>query len=278
MTTAMTMTSADTQPESGAPQLTVSQAIANLKQTADPGDRYYAAWWLGRFRVREPAAVSALLDALQDESDRAPDGGFPLRRNAARALGKLGDPAVIPALIDCLSCADYYVREAAAQSLEALDAKESVDPLLKLIDGGVEAAVEVPGKPHLVQPYNAVLEALGSLGDRDLTDVIEPFLAHRVPQVKNAAARAMYQLTGKGEYAQVLIDTLSCDDLQLRRSALLDLGEVGYLPAGAAIAQTLAENSIKLIALKGLLEKQIRTADGLTDDACKVMAFMDSLL
>ncbi len=75
----MTMTPADPQPESGAPQLTVSQAIANLKQTADPGDRYYAAWWLGRFRVKEPAAVSALLDALQDESDRAPDGGFPLR-------------------------------------------------------------------------------------------------------------------------------------------------------------------------------------------------------
>ncbi len=274
----MTMTPADPQPESGAPQLTVSQAIANLKQTADPGDRYYAAWWLGRFRVKEPAAVSALLDALQDESDRAPDGGFPLRRNAARALGKLDDSTVVPALIECLDCADYYVREAAAQSLEALDAKESVDPLLRLIDGGVEAAVEVPGKPHLVQPYNAVLEALGSLGAQDLTDVIEPFLTHAVPQVKNAAARAMYQLTGKGEYAQVLIDTLNCDDLQLRRSALLDLGEVGYLPAGEAIAQTLAENSIKLIALKGLLEKQIRTADGLTDDACKVMAFMDSLL
>lgn len=278
------MTPADPQPESGTPQLTVSQAIANLKQTADPGDRYYAAWWLGRFRVKEPAAVSALLDALQDESDRAPDGGFPLRRNAARALGKLGDPTVIPDLIDCLNCADYYVREAAAQSLEALDAKAGVNPLLKLIEGGIQAAVEVPGKPHLVQPYNAILEALGSLGSQDLTDVIEPFLAHAVPQVKNAAARAMYQLTGRGEYAQVLIDTLSCDDLQLRRSALLDLGEVGYLPAGEAIAQTLAENSIKLIALKGLLEKQveekqIRTSEpSLSDDACKLMALMDLLL
>ncbi|MGB3292852.1 MAG: HEAT repeat domain-containing protein [Phormidesmis sp.] len=273
----MTMTTADTQPN-GAPQLTVPQAIANLKQTADPGDRYYAAWWLGRFRVNDPAAVAALLEALQDERDLAPDGGFPLRRNAARALGKLGEPAVIPALIECLSCADYYVREAAAQSLESLNAKAGVTPLLKLIEGGVEAAVDVPGKPHLVQPYNAILEALGSLGDRPITPIIEPFLAHAVPQVRNAAARAMYQLTGKSEYAQVLIDTLSCDDLQLRRSALLDLGEVGYLPAAEAIAQTLAENSIKLIALKGLLEKQIQASDNLSDDACKVMALMDSLL
>lgn len=273
------MTTADKQPAGGAPQLTVPQAITNLKQTADKGDRYYAAWWLGRFRVREPEAIIALLAALKDESDLAPDGGFPLRRNAARALGKVGDYEVIPALIDCLACSDYYVREAAAQSLESLDAKAAVNPLLSLIVGGVEAAVEVPGKPHLVQPYNAILEALGSLGDRAIIPTIAPFLTHSVPQVKNAAARAMYQLTGEGQYAQVLVDTLSCDDLQLRRSALLDLGEVGYLPAGEAIANTLAENSIKLIALKGLLEKEIRETDKpFSDSACKVMMLMDSLL
>ncbi|MEL7333740.1 MAG: HEAT repeat domain-containing protein [Cyanobacteria bacterium J06560_2] len=263
----------------GAPQLTVPQAIANLKQTEDTSDRYYAAWWIGRFQVREPEAVEALLVALSDERDRDTDGGFPLRRNAARALGKVGDAAVVPALIDCLSCTDYYVREAAAQSLDALNAKEAVTPLLNLLEGGVKAAVPVAGKPHLVQPYNAILEALGGLGDTSLASALEPFLQHEVPQVKNGAARAMYQLTGKGTYAQVLVDTLSCDDLQLRRSALLDLGEVGYVPAAEAIASTLAENSIKLIALKGLLEKQIQASKTLVSpETCKVMALMDTLL
>lgn len=265
--------------ESGALQLTVPQAIANLKQTEDKGDRYYAAWWLGRFNVREPEAIAALLEALSDEKDRDTDGGFPLRRNAARALGKLGNRQVVPALIACLSCADYYVREAAAQSLESLGAKESVDDLVGLLEGSVEAAVEVFGKPHLVQPYNAILEALGSLGNRQTTAVVAPFLAHDVPQVKNAAARAMYQLTGEGHYTQPIVDTLSCDDLQLRRSALLDLGEIGYLPAAEAIANTLAENSIKLIALKGLLENQIHQSKALvSQQTCKVMALMDSLL
>ncbi|MGB7084957.1 MAG: HEAT repeat domain-containing protein, partial [Phormidesmis sp.] len=80
-------------------------------------------------------------------------------------------------------------------------------------------------------------------------------------------------------YAQPIVDTLMCDDLQLRRSALLDLGEVGYLPAAGAIANTLAENSIKLISLKGLLEKQIQRSNALiSDDACQVMALMDALL
>ena len=272
---------------SEAPHLTVSQAIANLQQTADKGDRYYAAWWIGRFRVSQPEAISALLIALEDDSDRDTDGGFPLRRNAARALGKLGDHSVVPALINCLSCADYYVREAAAQSLESLGAQESIASLIALLAGSADAAVEVPGKPHLIQPYNAVLEALGTLGsqqnsqpeNRQILAVVEPFLSHRVPQVKNAAARAMYQLTGLDHYAQPIVDTLMCDDLQLRRSALLDLGEVGYLPAAGAIANTLAENSIKLISLKGLLEKQIQRSDALiSDDACQVMALMDTLL
>ena len=286
-----------TNEREGAPQLTVSQAIANLKQTEDQGDRYYAAWWIGRFQVRDPEAVNALLVALKDEQNRDTDGGFPLRRNAARALGKVGDEAVIPALLDCLDCSDYYVREAAAQSLQALHAKAAAGPLTKLLAGGVAAAVPVPGKPHLTQPYNAILEALGELGDEtnndELTSIIQPFLQHEVPQVKNGAARAMYQLTGKGQYADILIETLSCDDLQLRRSALLDLGEVGYLPAAEAVANTLAENSIKLISLKGLLEKHLADKVGAkttqnstalvsgethTVETRKVMSLMDSLL
>ena len=263
----------------GAPQITLEQAIANLKQTEDMGDRYYAAWWLGRFGTGEPEVVDLLLAALKDDQNRAPDGGFPLRRNAARALGKVGNPSAVPDLIESLDCSDYYVREAAAQSLAALEATESVGKLVSLLAGSVEAAVEVPGKPHLVQPYNAVLEALGSLGDAQLASIIQPFLTHDRVQVKNAAARAMYQLTGQGSYAEKLVETLRCDDLQLRRSALLDLGEIGYLPAAAAIAETLAENSIKLIALKGLLEKEISAANALVStQTCGVMELMDSLL
>lgn len=274
----MTVTETQTQ-DGGAPQLTPQQAIANLQQTEDTGDRYYAAWWIGRFGLKDEAAIAALLQALKDENDLASDGGFPLRRNAARALGKVGDASVIPALIECLDCSDYYVREAAAQSLEALEAKESVEPLVGLLAGGVEAAVEVPGKPHLVQPYNAILEALGRLGNESTIPVITPFLGHDVTQVKNAAARAMYQLTGQAQYADVLVKTLRCDDLQLRRSALLDLGEVGYLPAAKAISETLAENSIKLIALKGLLEKEISQSGELVSASSQqVMTLMDGLL
>lgn len=268
----------DNSTDSGA-ALTVEQAIANLLQKQDLGLRYYAAWWLGRFRVKKPEAIDALLIALEDESDRAPDGGYPLRRNAARALGKLGDKQAVPPLIRCLEFPDFYVREAAAQALEKLADQSCIPALIKLLDGGVAAAQLVPGKPHLVQPYEAIIEALGSLGATEAIDLIEPFTQHDVAKVQYAAARAMYQLTGKSVYGERLIQALTGDDLQLRRSALMDLGAIGYLPAAEAIAETLAENSMKLISLKGLLETDLQSnCAELSPESIKIMKLMDSLL
>ncbi len=260
--------------------LTGETAIANLNQKKDLGARYYAAWWLGKFRVKEKAAIDALLAALEDESDRAPDGGYPLRRNSARALGKLGDRRAVPALIRCLQFPDFYVREAAAQALENLADNSCIPHLIQLLEGGVEKAQFVPGKPHLVQPYEAVIEALGTLGATEAIELIKPFIEHSVEKVSYAAARAMYQLTQEAQYGDLLIQALSGDDLQLRRSALMDLAVVGYLPAGEAITETLAENSMKLIALKGLLETNLTAnpTEDLSDDSIKLMELMDSLL
>ncbi len=259
-------------------QLTVDRAIANLQQKEDLGARYYAAWWLGKFRVKEPEAIATLLTALEDEQDRAPDGGYPLRRNAARALGKLGDRSAVEPLIRCLQFPDFYVREAAARALSELGDRRCIPALIELLDGGVTAAVRVEGKPHLVQPYEAVIEALGTLGATEATDLIEPFTQHPTEKVKYAAARAMYQLTGEDRYGNILIDALSGEDLQLRRSALMDLGAVGYFKAGQAIADTLAENSMKLIALKGLLENNLKQESATNQSSIEIMNLMDSLL
>ena len=270
--------------------LTLEQALTNIRQTEDTGLRYYAAWWLGRMRVTADAAVTALIEALQDEADRSPDGGYPLRRNAAKALGKLGNPAAVPALIACLGCGDYYVRESAAQALEALGDNRAIAPLVELLAGGVESAVQVPGKPHLVQPYNAILEALGTLsaGNDSLASLALPFLSHPVPNVQNAAARALYQMTGAAAYAERLVAVLQHEQLQLRRAALMDLGAVGYAPAADAIAATLAENSMKLMSLKGVVEVQLEReppageraaqSSGLSATTQHLLALMDGLL
>ncbi|MGF1673191.1 MAG: HEAT repeat domain-containing protein, partial [Rivularia sp. (in: cyanobacteria)] len=215
--------SAEEYSTDNAPPLTPQQAIVNL-QSSDLSLRYYAAWWLGKFRVNNPEVVDTLIGALDDEADRTELGGYPLRRNAARALGKLSDNRAVPGLIKCLECSDFYVREAAAQSLEMLGDVRAIPALLKLLDGGVAAAIQIPGRPHLVQPYEAVLEALGAIGATVAIDMIEPFLEHPVIRVQCAAARAMYQLTSEPEYGERLVRVLQNSDLKLRRMALSDLG------------------------------------------------------
>ena len=267
--------------------LTVEQAIANLKGS-DLGLRFYAAWWLGRFRVNEGEAVTRLITALEDEDDRTPEGGYPLRRNAARALGKIGDKQAVNPLIESLKCSDFYVREAAAQSLEMLGDPNSVPPLVELLEKGLDnnssenSSLEkkLISEPDFKEPYDAIIEALGTLGATQTIPLIKPFLEHPIPRIQYATARAMYQLTGETSYGEILVRALEVDDLQLRRTALSDLGAIGYMGAAKAISETLAENSLKLISLKGLLEREIKenSTEKLSEDAIGVMNLMDSLL
>jgi len=264
-------------PDGEAAALTVAGAIANL-QHEDLSLRYYAAWWLGKFQVRDPAAIDALILALEDESDRTELGGYPLRRNAARALGKLGDRRAVSGLIKCLDCADFYVREAAAQSLGMLGDPAAIPVLMNLIAGGLAAGERVFGRPHLVQPCEAIIEALGALQAQSAVNLIQPFLTHNVERVKYAAARAMYQLAEDPIYAQLLVEALASPDVNLRRGALSDLGAIGYLPAANAIAQATVENSFKLFSLKGVLQKQLHPNRELSADAMRVMELMDALL
>ncbi|MEM8545356.1 MAG: HEAT repeat domain-containing protein [Cyanobacteria bacterium P01_H01_bin.119] len=264
-------------------QLTIETAIANL-QGEDLGLRVYAAWWLGRFRIDTDNAIEVLVEALKDEDDRTQAGGYPLRRNAARALGKLGHQAAVDPLIASLGCTDFYVREAAARALESLGDGSAINQLLSLLRGEIAGTEPAPEPPQLTQPFDALIEALGGLGAVEAKSDIQTFLDHSVPRVRYAADRALYQLTADPaearQYGDRLIDALSNSDLQLRRAVLTDLGAIGYLPAAEAIAKTLAENSLKLIALKGILEKELsQTATPeISDGARHVMALMDDLL
>lgn len=259
--------------------LTIPQAIENL-QSEDLGLRTYAAWWLGKFRVKDARAVVGLIFALQDQADRTPEGGYPLRRSAARALGKLADLQAVPALIECLNCADFYVREAAAQSLEMLGDPACISALIGFLTASVQDGKLLPNGEDFSEPYDAILEALGTLGATVAIPLIEPFLEHPIPRIQSAGLRAMYQLTQDATCGDRLVQALSSQDLQVRRSLLSDLGAIGYLPAAVPIAQAHAENSLKLIALKGLLEAQIMLSpsDRLSDGAIQVMQLMDELL
>jgi phycocyanobilin lyase alpha subunit len=261
--------------------LTVDQAIAHL-QGEDQSLRFYAAWWFGKFKVVTPEIIRLLIGALSDEDDRTPEGGYPLRRNAARALGKLGALESVGALIEALGCSDYFVREGAAQSLEMLGDERAIGPLTALLNRGLiaDSSELIAQQPDASEPYDSVLEALGTLKAIESLSKVEAFLKHPTPRIEYAAARAMYQLTGETQYGDRLMVALMGPDLQLRRAALMDVGAIGYLPAAETIAMTLAENSVKLISMKGLLEFQVRNnpEGARSAGAVRVMDLMDGML
>jgi phycocyanobilin lyase alpha subunit len=281
-------------PGGGGEPITEAEALRRLRLSDDPSAQYYAAWWLGRNRSRHPEAVPLLQEALRQRRPRDPGAGVEenaVARNAARALGKLGSPAqaAIPDLLATLDDDDHGLREAAARALGDLRAAAAVQALCRrLASGPAVAGAMQPGTPRLQEPCEALLEALGEIGvaEAEVLAVVRPFVEHERPLIRSAACRALLQLTGEAHWGQQLVALLQHQQLQVRRAALMDLGAAGWRPALEPIAATLAENSLKLIALRGLVENRAAAggdsaaADGpgLSEATEAVLAAMDALL
>jgi len=263
-----------------------AEALRRLGLNDDPSAQYYAAWWLGRNRSSHADTVPLLCQALRQRRPRDPGAGVEenaVARNAARALGKLG-PAAQPAIADLLATLDDPddgLREAAARALGDLGAPEAVAPICSRLASGPDGAGALrPGTPRLQEPCEALLEALGDIGDKDpaVVAVVAPFVTHGRPQIRSAAYRALLQLTGEHQWGDRLEAQLADPLLQVRRAALMDLGAAGWRPSLGAISSTHAENSLKLIALRGLVENASDANDGDAPDTEAVLAAMDSLL
>ena len=258
-----------------------AEALRRLRATDDPSAQYYAAWWLGRHRSKHPDTLPLLLAAMRQRRARQLGDGVEenaVARNATRAVGKLGPSAseAFPVLLELLDDPDYGLREAAARSLGELKATVALPALVaRLRSGPNVAGARASDSANLVEPCEALLEAIGDLGasDEEVIGVLESFLAHERPVVQCSACRSLLQLTQEPRWGERLKTLLSHPQLQVRRAALMDLGATGWRPATQAIAATLAENSLKLIALRGLVESA--PSDGLD---VEIFDVMDGLL
>jgi len=265
----------------GAP-ITETEALERLRQTEDPSLQYYAAWWLGRMRSHHPETLPLLRSALAQRRPRDPGAGVEqnaVARNAARALGKLGDRRAIPDLLATLEDPDDGLREAAARALGELRAPEAVPALCRRLSSGpAGAGAPRADAPRLQEPCEAMIEALGEIGVTSDTviGVIEPFTLHDRPVIRSAACRALLQLAPQPRWADELMTLLGHPQLQVRRAALMDLGAVGWRPALEPICRTHVENSLKLIALKGLVERGEIHQETVSTET--VLASMDDLL
>jgi HEAT repeat protein len=95
--------------------------IRRKKVEEDEFVRRSAAIALGQIKSRE--AVSVLIDALSNERTPAD-----IRREAARALGLIGDPAAVPALRSALTAKDPYLAQIAFEALRQINPQATPRP------------------------------------------------------------------------------------------------------------------------------------------------------
>ena len=108
-------------------QIDAPEALETLISALSDTDytvRYHVSDALEKMNPPPKDAVPALIGVLNDTDPWA-------RRQAARALGKIGDPAAVPMLIENLTHGDPRVREAAVDALKKIATPEALKAVKK---------------------------------------------------------------------------------------------------------------------------------------------------
>lgn len=127
------------------------------------------------------------------------------KREAAIALGEIGDARAVEPLIEALEDKQILVQVEAAKALGKIGDTRAVEPLIKIM--AVEALGQI-GDPRAVEPLIGYIEsmqalpiatvlpirALGEIGDPRAIDTLAKALKHKNRKVRTAAADALGEI------------------------------------------------------------------------------------
>jgi len=176
-----------------------------------------------------------------------------VRRAACTALGKIGDPAAVPELIQCLEDADWSVRSAACTALGQIGDPAAV-PALRVHAEVMQEARQALAK--LGGTSMALQEAVCTLAEQSQWGVLCRALT------SNQVRAAIVQLGSNAVPA--LIDVLRDDDPEIRRAACTVLGQIGNPTAVSELAKRLQDwvSDVRIAACTAL--GQIRDPSAVT--------------
>jgi HEAT repeat protein len=178
------------------------------------------------------AGVEPLIEELYNRS--------PLeRRQAAQALGEIGDPRAVPHLIDVLQDKDPLIRRHAVEALGKIRDKRAVPALITVLDGREE--------PSFIR--TAAAGSLGLIEDPAAVPALIRALHATDWDVRSRAARSLGKI-GDVRAIAPLLAVLEDKDPLIRGYAVDALGGIGDLSAVKPLAEVLEKDDDKVVRKK----------------------------
>ncbi|MFB2924129.1 HEAT repeat domain-containing protein [Aerosakkonema funiforme] len=243
--------------------LLAGKCIAECKDSEHPLfediiDRIYRFWKSYFYADFIKSAVVALdkansvirqrfQDALNYNENRY------VRRKAARALGKIGHPQAVEALISALHDEYSYVRMDAAEALGKIGHPQAVEVLISALHD-----------EYWYVRWAAAI-ALGKIGHRQAVEALISALHDENTNVTWMAMDALGEI-GHPQAVEVLISALHDEDSLIRFFALITLGKINNPQAVEGLISALHhEDSVTGLLARTILEKidNLQTVEGL---------------
>jgi len=188
-------------------------------------------------KLQAKGAVQDLIKALDFEDAE-------VRRQAAKALGEIGDARGITPLTEALKDEEWEVRRQAAEVLGKIGDWPVVEPLIETLKDGEWSVREETAR------------ALGNIGHSQAAESLIAALQDTEWRVRREAAQALGKI-GDANAVRSLTTTLQDTEWRVRREAVRALGKIGNAQAieSLIIALKDGEWSVRQVAFDAL--KQI---------------------
>jgi HEAT repeat protein len=234
----------------------VEKQLADLK-SPDASSHLTAVITLGMHPCRE--AVDGLSEALRDE-----DKG--VRREAAQALGRIGDTRAVPALINMLN-------GPGADELFFFDVRSAIMKIGPA--AGTHLIASLEDDSAIVRARSA--ELLGELFDFTAVRGLSAAMRDKDAKVRGAAAKALGAIADR-RAVPVLLRAAAEEDADVRREAITALGRIGDVKAIGMILRAAKDEEAKLreaaiLALGGIGRNDPVIKEKLADSRARVEGF-----
>ena len=244
------------------------QKFANLiEELLDSAEKGFYRTFDILSKIGDERIVDRLLQWLSESEDEI------IRREAAYALGEIGDSRAIDGLANALGDQESWVRANAAEALGRIRDSRAIHPLAKaLMDVAIgptagEALKEI-GDPSVTMAFMQCLghrdkeiqidaaRVLGFIGDPSSIPSLANLLGHREAEMRWAAVNAL-SLIGHPETIDPLLEALTDDDVGW--DAAYALAAIGDSKAVPRLIETLTHKH------RGIRQRAACALGGITD-------------